>query len=340
VVQISPGSGTGAVAASTLATLGIPWRVRANVTGSYTSTFGGIEDLPYPAGCIGNILDKDCTWGTILFDVECFFPSGGIGYLHARTAHSAKFINNEPTTETFARETCTVSTQQLCTQIGASNYGQELPCLYPVVGGGETTNPPPDYDETPAPPPLTWYEPMTGHYECYYTYMGTDYQTERCTYYEDNHNRIPSTTGELTPSRHALSSKASLGVNEASAAVRPPVFVIVSDSVPKEAFAVAQRRTKGPYKDVLLVPSSTIRPAVLVAAMSFFHYSRAQHGETPAANQVFELRGTVFDQSIPVATRDRAARYAARLATAESRNMGRYGHVKMLELRMIAAGTK
>jgi hypothetical protein len=62
---------------------------------------------------------------------------------------------------------------------------------------------------------------------------------------------------------------------------------------------VIERHMQGPYKNVLLVPSSTIRPAVLVAALQALADSRGIKGETPAKDLQLTLKGGVLDPQIP-----------------------------------------
>jgi hypothetical protein len=118
------------------------------------------------------------------------------------------------------------------------------------------------------------------------------------------------------------------------AADLPSVFVIVSDQVPADAMAVIERHRQGPLKNVLLVPSSTIRPAVLVAALRALSDARGKQGETPAKDFTLTLEGGILDQQIPAAARDYAATFTALIANAKRGDAGAYGLRPMLELRL------
>jgi hypothetical protein len=114
----------------------------------------------------------------------------------------------------------------------------------------------------------------------------------------------------------------------------PSVFVIVSDQLPAGAMAVVERHRQGPQKNVLLVPSSNLRPAVFVAAMRALYDSRTKDGETPAKELSVELTGTVLDQQIPAALREYAAAFTALVASAKRANAGAYGMRQIVEFRM------
>ena len=328
--------GDAGIAVSTIVTVGTPWRVTARVTGSYSSAYEGNKSLPVGAGCTGAILEKDCAWGLWITDLECYYPNGGTGYVHASTVHVASFASGPVERKSADRETCGLRTT--CNNRDATNYGGELPCTYPVPGEGETSTPPSSYEpaEPPAPVYPVYFEPMPGGWNCNIWNPDADYPTEKCIWVEYNDAKLPTTSGQLALSRTAANSEfwssASQDVNTKPFA---SVFVIVSDSMPQDAMAVVERRTKGPYKNVILVPSSTIRPAVLAAAMRFLYDSRAKHGETPAVQRFSQLRGQILDQSVPLATRDVAVPFATLLAAAERRDMGRYGRRQVLVLRML-----
>jgi hypothetical protein len=131
----------------------------------------------------------------------------------------------------------------------------------------------------------------------------------------------------------------SLSATEATARTQsstdlPSVFVIVSDQVPTDAMAVVERHTQGPFKNVLLVPSSTIRPAVLVAALKALADSRGTQGETPSKDLQLTLKGGILDQQIPAAARAYAASFTALIADAKRGQAGVYGVRPILELRL------
>lgn len=192
--------------------------------------------------------------------------------------------------------------------------------------GGDGSTPPPT--TTTASPP---YQPApfvpSGHWECIIYYKGTDYEKEYCTWYAD-YDRLPSSSPVFALSATDAPSRAS------SSADLPSVFIIVSDQVPADAMAVIERHRQGPFKNVLLVPSSTIRPAVLVAALRALADSRGKEGETPAKDLTLTLKGGILDQQIPAATRDYAASFTALVANAKRGDAGAYGLRPMLELRL------
>jgi hypothetical protein len=195
----------------------------------------------------------------------------------------------------------------------------------PSGGDGSTppstgTTQPPTYEPAPFVP--------SGHWECVIWYMGTDYQREYCTWYPD-YAKLPVGTMSLT----RLSAPGSVR-HASSAADVPSIFVIVSDKVPANAMAIVERHRQGPFKNVLLVPSPNVRPAVLVAALRALSDSRAKHGETPAIDLELRLEGSILDQQIPVAARDYAANFVALIGKAGQRDAGAYGVRQVLELRL------
>src|SRR6185436_13198787 len=90
----------------------------------------------------------------------------------------------------------------------------------------------------------------------------------------------------------------------------------------------------GPYKNVLLVPSSTIRPAVLVAALQALADSRGIKGETPAKDLQLTLKGGILDPQIPAVARDYASSFTAMIANAGRGDAGPYGQRPILEIRL------
>jgi len=197
----------------------------------------------------------------------------------------------------------------------------------PTTGGDGST--PPSTGGTTQPPT---YQPApfvpSGHWECVIWYMGTDYEREYCTWYPD-YAKIPMKPMSLA--RLSVSGSARYAI---SGADLPSVFVIVSDKVPTNAMAVVERHRQGPYRNVLLVPSSSVRPAVLVAALRALSDSRARHGETPAKDIEITLKGSILDQQVPVAARDYAANFAALLSKARKTDAGAYGIREVLEIRL------
>ena len=215
----------------------------------------------------------------------------------------------------------------VCLDAGATNYGGPLPCTYPVPGGGDGSTPPPTGGTTQPPT----YQPgpyvPSGHWECVIYFMGTDYQKEYCTWYAD-YARVPKSSPAFSLSAGTPTTASQ------PAAVLPSVFVIISDQVPSDAIAVIERHTQGPYKNVLLVPSSTIRPAVLVAALQALADSRGIKGETPAKDLQLTLKGGVLDPQIPAVARDYASSFTAMIANAGRGDAGPYGQRPILEIRL------
>jgi hypothetical protein len=112
------------------------------------------------------------------------------------------------------------------------------------------------------------------------------------------------------------------------------VFVIVSDQVPADAIGIIERHKTGPFKNVLLVPSSTVRPAVFVAAMQALYDSRDKDGEAPTKELSITLRGTISDQQIPSADRDYATGFTAQIASAKKGNAASYGTLPIVEFKL------
>ena len=194
------------------------------------------------------------------------------------------------------------------------------------TGGGDASTPPttgttesPTYQPAPFVP--------SGHWECIIYYKGTDYEKEYCTWYAD-YDRLPGSSPSLTLSTSDAPSRALTSVD------LPSVFVIASDQVPADAMAVIERHRQGPFKNVLLVPSSMIRPAVLVAALRALSDSRGKEGETPVKDRTLTLRGGILDQQIPAAARDYAASFTALIADAKRGDAGAYGLRPIVELRL------
>jgi hypothetical protein len=207
----------------------------------------------------------------------------------------------------------------------------------PTSGGGgdgsgstTTTTPPPEPD-TYYPP---WYEP-SGHWDCVeeYNYSTYEYVTT-CYWRDDNDAQLPRAGAPLLSRALVASSPsaASLGDEEL-----PSVFVIVSDAIPAAAMAVVERHKQGPFRNVLLVRSSTVRPAVFAAAMRILYEARSRDGEIPASDRSVQLRGTILDQEIPVVARDYAAAFTGLLQQAKRFSLGSYGTHPALNIRMGAA---
>jgi hypothetical protein len=212
-----------------------------------------------------------------------------------------------------------------CLDVTATNYGGSLPCTYPSpVSGG---------DESTPPTSPTYYDPNAplgpyGYWQCTMWYLGTDYQTEHCDWISYYPARLSPRSPAL--SRSALASTAT----STRTAEQPSVFVIVSDQVPAGALAVIERHRQGTFRNVLLVPSNAIRPAVLVAVLRALSDSRANLGETPPNDLQIVLKGDVQDAHIPAAARSYAATFTALIASARPADAGAYGTRPMLELRL------
>ena len=214
----------------------------------------------------------------------------------------------------------------VCQDQTATNYGGPLPCVYPAPTSGGT---PPT---TPPTGTTTYYPPTsygtTGHWECTTWNSGTEYEVRNCIWVQGYGARIASSGASLT---RLVASGPAYTLAEADL---PSVFVIVSDQLPAGAMAVVERHRQGPQKNVLLVPSSSLRPAVFVAAMRALYDSRAKDGETPAMELSLELKGTVLDQQVPAALRDYAAAFTALVASAKRANAGAYGTRQIVEFRL------
>jgi hypothetical protein len=215
-----------------------------------------------------------------------------------------------------------------CQDVTATNYGAPLPCAYP---------PPPPTGGAPVPPsgtgyPGQYYTPpgySVGHWECTRWNVGTPYEVQNCVWLTGYRSRSPMTLPSLT-----RSAAPETPVRTQSTADLPSVFVIVSDQVPTDAIAVIERHRTGPLRNVLLIPSSTIRPAVFVAAMQALYDSRDKDGDTPTKDLSLTLRGTILDQHIPLASREYAAAFTAQIASSRKSNAGAYGIRQMIEFKL------
>jgi hypothetical protein len=230
-------------------------------------------------------------------------------------------------TKTASQPACVPTT---CLDTSASNYGGPLPCTYPPPpppSGGDGSTPPSTGGTTQPPT----YEPApfvpSGHWECVIYFQGTDYEKEYCTWYAD-YTRLPKSSPAFTLNAGTPTSRTQ------GSADLPTVFVIVSDQVPADAMAVIERRKQGPYRNVLLIPTSTIRPAVLVAALRALADSRGTKGETPAKDLQLTLKGGVLDQQIPAVAREYASSFTTMIANARRGDAGAYGQRPILEIRL------
>ncbi|HEX7930632.1 MAG TPA: hypothetical protein VF470_06970 [Sphingomicrobium sp.] len=214
-----------------------------------------------------------------------------------------------------------------CQDAKATNYGGPLPCTY---SSGSAPIPPSGNN-----PPGTYYPPpyyptgSPGHWECTTWNTGTPYETRYCNWIAGSYDRLSSP-------RIALSRLATAGTpaRAQSSADLPSVFVIVSDQVPADAIAVVERHKTGPFKNVLLVPSSSVRPAVFVAAMQALYDSRDKDGDAPAKELSITLRGTILDQQIPSTDRDYAAGFTAQISSAKKGNASAYGTLPIVEFKL------
>jgi hypothetical protein len=169
------------------------------------------------------------------------------------------------------------------------------------------------------------------HWQCTIYNVGTPYEQQICVYY-------PATTSSRAPStRLALASRSALTpstLGGSAAPVLPSVFVIVTNRVPANALAVIERHQRGPFKNVLLVPSKDIRPAVFAAAMEALYQARASQGESPARDVRLELRGTIQDAEVPSSIRDYASSFTSLIANSKPTFADSYGTTQMVEIRM------
>jgi hypothetical protein len=216
------------------------------------------------------------------------------------------------------------ATPTTCQDATATNYGGQLPCVYPSNSG--TAPPPnPSYPGSYYPPPTY----TTGHWECTIWNMGTPYETRNCVWISGSGVRLP-----LHPASLARLAATGDPLRTLAGDELPSVFVVVSDQVPADAIAVIERHKTGPLKNVLLVPSSDIRPAVFVALMQALYDSRAKDGDTPAKELSITLRGAILDQQIPSTARDYATAFTAQIASARKGDAGAYGSRPILEIRL------
>jgi hypothetical protein len=216
-----------------------------------------------------------------------------------------------------------------CQDVKATNYGGPLPCTYQPSGG--TYNPPPStsypgayYPPPPPPPPGPW-----GHWECTFYDAGNGYQIQACVWISGSYDRLASRPMSLS---RIVTPGAPAGAQ--SSADLASVFVIVSDQVPAGAIGIIERHRTGPFRNVLLVPSAAIRPAVFVAAMQALYDSRDKDGEVPAKELSITLRGSILDQQVPSTDRAYAAPFAAQIASAKKGDAGSYGLRPIVEIKL------
>jgi hypothetical protein len=215
-----------------------------------------------------------------------------------------------------------------------SRLGPSFDCTSPSGGDGST---PPPSESTPPPlyvPP--YYSPKPGQWNCIPIYVGTDHEQLYCWWVENNDTRIANGSGALRSISGTHVGQPSFTTGDKL----PSVFVIVSDKVPAGTMAVVERHKQGPYKNVLLVPSASFRPAELVRAMRFLYASLAADGETPLKEFSAELKGTVADADVSIVERDYAATFTTMLSKAKSGNVGVYGARPFLEIQLGEAKTK
>jgi hypothetical protein len=233
--------------------------------------------------------------------------------------------------KTSAQPACAPPT---CKDPYATNYNGPMPCTYaappPAVPPPQTPPPPsgPTYPGANYPPTYSPGAPA-GHWECTFYDAGTGYQKQACVWVSGSYDR-------LAPTRLSLSRLVAPGTparTQSSAAI-PSVFVIVSDQVPAGAIAVIERHKTGPLKNVLLIPSPVIRPAVFVAAMQALYDSRDKDGDSPANELSITLRGSILDQQIPSTDRDYAASFTAQISTAKRGNAASYGTLPIVEFKL------
>ena len=233
-------------------------------------------------------------------------------------------------TKTAAQASC--PPPPTCQDAKATNYGGPLPCTYP---------PPPPTGSAPTPPPSgptypgAYYPPgyspsgPTGYWLCVTFNANTPYETRDCRWVTTGYDRLSARPMSLA----RLAAPGAPARAQGSADL-PSVFVIVSDQVPADAIGVVERHKTGPFKNVLLVPSSNVRPAVFIAAMQALYDSRDNDGEAPAKELSITLRGTIADQQFPSADRNYAAGFTAQISSAKRGNAGTYGNLPIVEFKL------
>jgi hypothetical protein len=298
----------------------------ANGSAVLTNTKATNRGLGDNAPCMGSWLQ--CSWTFKLKTVVSLSLGQACGLtLKASANHRAewtvptfKLLQASTWGTTFASNLPSTASNAACTQTP--------PTI--VAGGGDASSPPTTGGTTTEP---TSYQPApfvpSGHWECVVYFMGTDYEKQYCTWYAENATKLATSTASLT--RLGATNDRATSRPEADL---PSVYVIVSDLLPAGATAVIERHREGPYRNVLLIPSSAIRPAALVAALRALAESRASHGETPAKELQLVLMGTVLDQQIPAAAREYAASFSALIARAKLAAAGDYGTRQVLEIRL------
>ena len=277
------------------------------------------------APCMGSWFQ--CSWTFRLQTVvsvnlgqDCGFVLKGRGNHRAEwTVPTFRLLPGSTWGTTFAFNLWTSASNGACTQ----------PPPTTLAGGGDESSPPSTGGTTEPPT----YEPApfvpSGHWECVVYFMGTDYEQEYCTWYGDY-----AAKGTLSSPAFARLGATDVPSAAGLAADLPSVFVIVSDQLPAGSSAVIERHREGPYRNVLLLPSNTIRPATLVAALRALAESRARHGETPEKELQLILQGTVLDQQIPAAAREHAAGFTALIAAAKRADAGAYGTRQVVQIRL------
>jgi hypothetical protein len=213
-------------------------------------------------------------------------------------------------TKAAAQQACATASQPTG-NTGGGSYPTTNPMIYPYTYQISTFK------------PASWV--------CTIYNTGTSYQEQVCIYYPAVMSDRASSRGMALASRSAL---APATLSAANAPAIPSVFVVVSNRVPASALAVIERHQRGPFRNVLLVPSKDIRPAVFAAAMEALYPSRAAQGESPAKDITLELRGTIQDTEVPASLRDYAASFTSLIARARPAFADSYGTTQIVEIRM------
>jgi hypothetical protein len=215
----------------------------------------------------------------------------------------------------------------------STRLAPRLDCTSPTGGDGSTTAGTPSEPAEPPPPVYEQpYQERPWTEACFTVNAGTDYERTQCYRQENNDSKLP---GAVTPlaAFHGASAGPALAGSDSPASV----FVIVSDSVPAGTMAVVHRNREGRFKNVIMVPSSKLRPAELVRAMLFLFDSRAKRGETPNRNIIARLQGPIADADVSGLDRDYAITFTSALGRAKRSDMGQYGTRPALEIRMGSA---
>ena len=297
--------------------------------GNYGLTASTSMYVPAACGISAQATARGTVWNAFLTSTQSLLQWGHKGRSDSKDAAQPACIPPSP-------QACQVVISGLAPIMDCDPYAPPT-----APGGGETSPPYSSPSEPPSEP--TWfyppyYTPKRWTETCYTVYSGTDYERRECTRIDDNDTRIARGGTPLAPFRgaQAVSGLSGLGDNDRG----PSVFVLVSDAIPAGSMAIVDRNKEGPFKNVILVRSSGVRPAEFLRAMSYLYGSRSTEGESPSRNMSAQLKGTISDSEVTDAEREYAATFTSLLAKAKKGNVGQYGSRPVLEIRMGVARTK